>query len=152
MLMLTPDTSHYAIIPLDSAGIAYYKAEGRISGTYEVTLADIARAEAVLRRVVARYNEQADRNQFASYDFGFGKAIGRRNRRRIELGGYYRQYQGAYSPDGHRLLTIHGMCYPEYGWRKEVIEVQDGGNCYFSLEADLTDPARTDLLGVNGEA
>jgi hypothetical protein len=152
VVYLTPDTSHYAIMPLDSADLADYDSMGGSSGAFGVSLVDIARAEFILREKVAQYNWQIDQHRFTGINFCADEAFGRRAHRHIKLSAYYRQYRGVYSPAGHRLVLINGLCSPLDGWRKGLIIVEDGGNCFFFVAVDLTEPENTGLFSVHGEA
>ncbi len=57
----------------------------------------------------------------------------------IELEEYGRQYMAGLSEDGNKIVYVNCFCYPEeFEYRnKELVEVTDGGNCFFSFKVDL---------------
>jgi hypothetical protein len=70
----------------------------------------------------------------------------------IDLKRYKRQYIAVINKKGEKEVWIN--CFCERGssnWRKEIVEVLDGGNCYFNLKINLTRKTYSDLR-VNGEA
>lgn len=62
----------------------------------------------------------------------------------------YRQYAG-YIEDGQRKIAINAFCTSFRNWRREVIFVMDGGDCYWQAIYNVT-TGEVDMLTVNGEA
>ncbi|MCB9460994.1 MAG: hypothetical protein H6670_15175 [Anaerolineaceae bacterium] len=63
---------------------------------------------------------------------------------------YWRQYVG-FVRDGQRLIYANYFCRAEAGWLDRLLEVADGGDCYFQLTYDV-DSQRFVNWYVNGEA
>jgi len=70
----------------------------------------------------------------------------------IDLDGYKRQYISVINRNGEKEVWINFMCDTGDGdWRKELIVVDDGGNCYFKLKINITKGNHYDFF-VNGDA
>jgi hypothetical protein len=67
---------------------------------------------------------------------------------------YKRQYLG-YTIDGRRFIYANAFCVDHWqrdpAWPARLVEVDDGGACYFSLHYDI-EGDRIDRLSINGEA
>lgn len=65
---------------------------------------------------------------------------------------YAFQYQGREN-DGHRHIFINAFCkYPENATlHKDMIQVLDGGDCYFTIKFDEKTRIFYELI-INGEA
>ncbi len=65
---------------------------------------------------------------------------------------YYRQYFG-YVVDGERYIYGNFFCEipSEFNWRNTLLDVMDGGDCYFQVQYRVQDGAIT-ALTINGEA
>jgi hypothetical protein len=70
----------------------------------------------------------------------------------VKFSKYIRQYTGFYH-EGRKLIFVNFLCRsPSHpSWRCQPIAVDDGGDCYFSLEYDVTSGEYRHLW-VNGEA
>lgn len=68
----------------------------------------------------------------------------------ISLENYNRQYVAALNPKGEKVVFINCFCEPRaINWKKVLNEVDDGGNCFFTLNVNLT--LRTaEEVDVNG--
>ncbi|WP_430408591.1 hypothetical protein [Kordia sp.] len=59
-----------------------------------------------------------------------------------EIKKYYRQYLFYTDDKGLKIVFINSMCnissYNDTDWRKEMLDIADGGDCYWSLKIDLT--------------
>lgn len=62
----------------------------------------------------------------------------------------YRQYIGVVE-DGQRKIRINSMCSEADNWRIRLIEVEDGGPCYWGATYNV-DTGEIESLVVNGEA
>ena len=59
----------------------------------------------------------------------------------LRLDRYKRQYIASISPNGDKIIWVNFFCMGDFGnnyWRKEVLFVDDGGNCFFSVKINLT--------------
>jgi hypothetical protein len=66
--------------------------------------------------------------------------------------GYKRQYVGV-RRRGRAVIYANFFCEasPNVDWHREPVDVDDGGDCYFQVEYDVT-TGRFDNLAVNGGA
>jgi hypothetical protein len=57
----------------------------------------------------------------------------------IELVDYGRQYIAVTSDNGDKFVFVNCFCEPEkFSYRdKELVDVMDGGNCYFQFKVNL---------------
>ena len=63
---------------------------------------------------------------------------------------YKRQYIPTINAKGEKEVWINFFCnYDDRDWKKEIILVMDGGNCYFQLKINLTTKKYFDFY-VNG--
>ncbi|MCD6010348.1 MAG: hypothetical protein K0Q79_210 [Flavipsychrobacter sp.] len=69
----------------------------------------------------------------------------------IRVEKYKRQYVVKKSLSGEKLLCVNCFCHTLSNYKKEIVSVEDGGNCYFNLMINLTKGQCYDLM-VNGEA
>lgn len=74
------------------------------------------------------------------------------NRKIKEISQYKFQLIFATTTDGQNAVWVNAFCRPlETDWKNELLFVEDGGSCYFSLKIDLRKSAVYDFQ-VNGEA
>ena len=70
----------------------------------------------------------------------------------INLNKYYRQYIVVKNNIGEKEIWLNCFCrVPYLNWRTEIIQVSDGGDCYFNVKINLSLKTYYDLM-VNGEA
>ena len=99
---------------------------------------EIIKCEKLLKSYILDYNKEAimrfdlikkkyPNQRFYSKDFT------------IELKDYGRQYIAALSDKGDKVVYVNCYCNPaEFSYRdKELVDVDDGGNCYFDFKVDL---------------
>ena len=67
-----------------------------------------------------------------------------------KAGRYKRQYVGL-CEDSKKVLYAFFMCTAKPGWQERVIEIQDGGDCYFSIHFDVATQRYLHVV-VNGIA
>lgn len=68
----------------------------------------------------------------------------------INLENYNRQYVAAINPTGEKIVFIKCFCEAKaQNWKQILNEVDDGGNCFFSLNINLTRQIAEEL-NVNG--
>ncbi|WP_375562126.1 hypothetical protein ACE193_06135 [Bernardetia sp. OM2101] len=73
-------------------------------------------------------------------------------RNKIEIGDYYRQYIVVKNKLGEKEVWINCFCRnTESNWRQEIVQVKDGGSCYFNLKINLSKKQHYNFR-VNGEA
>ena len=112
------------------AAQAYVGGYGTVSEYWTPTTADVLKAEAGLARFLAE-----SRPTLA-----------------VKYSSYTRQYTG-FVLDGRKLIFMNFLCWrPETpGWRCSSVSVDDGGDCYFHLDYDVT-TGEYGHLWVNGLA
>lgn len=69
----------------------------------------------------------------------------------IDLKGYKRQYVAIINSNGEKEVWVNCFCFVFGKWRKEIMSMKDGGNCFFNLKVNLTKEKYYDL-SVNGDA
>lgn len=71
----------------------------------------------------------------------------------LVLEGKRRQYLPVINESGEKEVWINFFC-DDFGaedWKNQIVEVNDGGNCYFDVKINLTQKTYYDLM-VNGYA
>lgn len=118
---------------VDTLIIRDYKAVVN-QGPFEVLLSkeEMAVADSLLLKSVENYNKNSLRP--------------------INLRYYIRQYVVEKTDDWKKTVTIYGSCsVGGDSWRSWLMEVKDGGDCYFEVEINLTDKTFGELM-PHGEA
>jgi hypothetical protein len=62
-----------------------------------------------------------------------------------KAGRYVRQYTGG-ARDGRRFLFVTFACREDPGWGERLVDINDGGSCYFDVEYDLDASAYTHVM------
>ena len=66
--------------------------------------------------------------------------------------GYHKQYVPVINESGEKIVWINFFCSTfNYNWKKEIIMVDDGGNCFFNIKINLTKKTYSEL-SINGYA
>jgi len=144
-----PDTSHFAILPYQLSAQTTLPRHCRPA---TLNAADYVRLENILSSCIDQYNE----TQLKEY-----KKISKKHPEKgfkekdfvISLSRYYRQYVVVFNAKGEKEVWVNCFCenWSVDYWRKELVMVKDGGNCFFNLRINLTRGIFSDF-GVNGEA
>jgi hypothetical protein len=72
---------------------------------------------------------------------------------KIDIKKYNRQYIPALTSNNEKIVYINSLCHipnNDY-WKKELMTVKDGGECYFQLKVNLNKRTYYDM-NVNGDA
>lgn len=71
----------------------------------------------------------------------------------INLANYKRQLVVVTNKRGEKVVWVNCFCRKgnQASWRHQIVEVDDGGNCYFNVKLNLTRRIWYDLM-VNGVA
>ncbi|ESU25213.1 hypothetical protein FLJC2902T_31780 [Flavobacterium limnosediminis JC2902] len=129
------DTSRIAVLPFDEN--TKWKFKNCIAS--EISNEEILLAEKLLSKRVNKYNKEEKINP--SLHTGT---------RYINLNKYYKQYIVAKNSKGEKEVYINCFCEnPAINWKKVLNEVNDGGNCFFSLKINLTKQS-SEELDING--
>lgn len=126
------DASQYVIIKFDKAYYWLFKnAKPTTLNVKEVQL-----TEALLTKAADEYNKRMDKQPYLIKP----------------LSGYKRQFIPVLNSKGEKEVWINCLCGQQGNrWRKEIIIVSDGGNCYFNLKVNLATKTYYHLA-VNGYA
>ena len=137
-----------AILPYDSTNhIRLFK------NCKQTTLSDsdYLLIEKLLTQCIAEYNLEQDKylneitNKFPDRNFNREYFL-------IDIQQYKRQYIVVINDKNEKEVWINCFCDTFFkDWRKEIIDVDDGGNCFFNLKINLTREKYYNLW-VNGDA
>jgi len=141
------DTGVFVVFPYDYTQYWMFKNCKPV----ELTDKDYETIEQVLRTSIMNYNQERTRymqtlsaddtaNKFNQKDFI------------IDLNRYKRQYVAVVNAKGEKEVWVNCFCgnFTQES-RTSIVEVNDGGNCYFSVKINLTNKMFYDFY-VNGEA
>jgi len=74
------------------------------------------------------------------------------NMRNRNLSSYYRQYVAVINSHGEKEVWVNCFCaVDDNGWTNHIVQVDDGGSCYFNLKINLT-RKKYSMFGTNGLA
>ncbi len=141
------DTSTIAVLPFDTAQKWLFID----SKPVELTNADLTQVEKLLKECIDNYNPDQERQFKEINDKHPNYKLDKKNFI-IDLSRYKRQYIAAINSQGEKEIWVNCFCNTwDTDWKKEIIEVMDGGNCYFNLKINLTKGEYYELM-VNGDA
>ena len=141
------DTSTVVILPLDSTN------NWLIKNKTPATLSNkkLLEIDRLLNDCISKYNK-AQEKKFRQFVAGQPEQIFQIKDWVIDLSNYQRQYIATLNDKGETEVWVNCFCRSnDQDWKKDLVIVADGGNCYFSLTINLTTKACFDLL-VNGRA
>lgn len=142
----SPDTSVYAIFELDSN--FWHLRNNKPS---DLNSNELIMIDTLLANCIDAYNlvqEQYVKDIKKKYPL---RKIDKTNFI-IDLPSYKRQYIPTINAKGEKEVWVNCFCNAEYfPWRKSLVIVQDGGNCYFNVVINLT-TGKYYNLSVNGDA
>ena len=141
------DSSIVAILPFKTSQYWLFKD----CKPTELTNDDMLKIETSLLKCINDYNPEQERQfkkineEHPEYELDKKNFI-------IDLTNYKRQYIAVLNSKGEKEVWINCFCHTwNKNWRKELIDVNDGGNCYFNLKINLTTGQYYELM-VNGDA
>lgn len=143
----TIDTSKYAILWFDTTDTWLFE-NARSSS---LTQTEIEEIESILKKYIDAYNQNQQR-QFDTiskahpeYNLNVDNFV-------IKLSKYKRQYFPVINSAGQKEVWINCFCNDfDKNWRRDMLIVKDGGNCYFSLKVNLITKKISRFI-VNGDA
>jgi hypothetical protein len=116
-----------------------------------LTTDDMQEIEQLLKKCIDNYNPQQEK-EYQKFISKFPGGTLTKNDFVIDLKRYKRQYIAIINDKGEKEVWINCFCHTwDTNWRKELILVDDGGNCYFNLKINLTTKKYYDF-SVNGMA
>jgi hypothetical protein len=132
------DTASISMITFDRSDYWLFDSTSKPS---ILTNADILEVERLFNEAVAEYNSKlksGDNKLYFSIDFMKYK--------------YRRQYVCVTSKDRQKEVYINCFCETMgVDWKNKLIQVEDGGNCFFNLKINLNTKRYFDIF-VNGYA
>ena len=144
------DTSNYAIIKFELSNPHPF---GNKYKAAELELSEIIEAENILsicannynKLQMLRYNEIIKRNPKSKSRPKIASLV-------IDLPRYKRQYVAVINSKGEKEIWINCFC-TNFGidWRHTIVNVDDGGNCFFNVRVNLTTKQYFNFM-VNGYA
>ena len=144
---ISVDTSSIAIIPFDTTYHWLFKK----SKPTELSTTELEQIETILLDCISEYNP-AQKKQFDKISSKYPNQKFQLSNFVIELDNYKRQYVAVINENREKEIWINCFCNTwNQDWRKKLIEVEDGGNCYFQLKINLTKKIFYDFM-VNGNA
>lgn len=135
---LSFDTNKIAVLPIDTSDHYLFKDANKM----QLTNQDLKALNKLLNDCIQTHNIKQDTTkEFNEF---------------IDLRKYKIQYVPFISSNGQRKVYVNGFCnyywnYDSTGWKKYIIQVDDGGSCYFHLTINLTENKYEDLF-TNGFA
>ena len=168
----TAENVEISKIMVDTSAIAIMKVDSSTSYVFgfledfnypELTMSDLEKIEIILLNFTKDYNIEHEKEYeelTAKYpDVEFDK-----NHFNIDLSQYKRQYYANINEKGEKEVWINCFCngwlenWQENlqeilptNWRKDLIIVKDGGNCFFNLKINLDTEKYYDVM-INGHA
>ncbi len=112
---------------------------------------EIFEIEEILQNVVKSYNIE-QKKKFGQYQTKNPNGSLKLEQMTIDLSNYKRQYIAIKNEIGQKEVWVNMFCYDILEkWRTEIVDVSDGGNCYFNFKINLTKNKYYELM-FNGEA
>jgi hypothetical protein len=143
----TVDSSVVAILPFDSNHYWVFK-DGKPA---DLTNDDFRKIETILNKCVNDYNPDQER-QFKEINDKHPEYELDKKNFTIDLTLYKRQYIAILNSKGEKEVWVNCFCGAgSQNWKKNLILVLDGGNCYFNLKINLSTGQYYELT-VNGDA
>jgi len=141
------DTSVIAIIPFKTSQHWIFKN----ATPADLNPEDLEAIEELLIEAVEEYNPEQER-KFKKQNEKHPEYKLDKKHFIIDLSRYKRQYVPVINGAGEKEVWINCFCKSwNRDWKTELIEVDDGGNCYFNLKLNLAKGKHYDFM-VNGDA
>ena len=140
--------SDYAVLPFNKDWYWIFK-NVKSSELSQIELIEI---EEILKIAIKENNEE-QKNSLKKHNEEYPKNKWKETGFEIKLKGKKRQYVPVINEKGEKEIWVNFFC-SDWGsdsWKSEIMEVSDGGNCYFNLKVNLTKKTYSEL-GINGYA
>ena len=116
-----------------------------------LTKTDIEEIEEILNKCIEEYNLKQEKYYNENKE-ELNKYNIKKERLMINLKKYKRQYIAIINNKGEKKVYINCFCVDfKRNWRKELVEVCDGGNCFFQLRINIK-TKKYYSFNVNGDA
>jgi hypothetical protein len=138
------DTSKFAILSFETSGKLGF------DSTYSSTTlndSDLLKLEVLIYQSIQQYNSRLGKEEFEYYGVDTGQSH------------YRMQIIPALNHKGQKEIWINGFCSHwneslepfRQDWKKQLVSVKDGGNCYFNFKINLA-TKKYYAFSVNGYA
>ncbi|MFC5269665.1 hypothetical protein [Adhaeribacter terreus] len=129
------DTSKIAVIEFDQTGNWPFDNSCK---PISLSKNELIVIDSLLHICANNYNKQLEEIVKKSYKIDFKNY------------NYKLQYVAVVNNKGEKEVWINGFCDPlDHNWKKEIIHVKDGGNCFFNLKINLSTKSCSNI-SVNG--
>lgn len=144
---LNIDTSKIAILPFDtSQNWIFVKALPA-----DLTSDDLVEIETLFTNCIDEYNVEKEKEYLKMKEKQPRSKLSK-DFYVIDTKRHKRQYIAVINEKGEKEVWINCFCNSwDRNWKKEIIGVEDGGNCFFNLKINLTSKKYYALM-VNGRA
>jgi hypothetical protein len=141
------DTSKIAILPYNTVQNWVFKN----AIATDLTTDDLAAIETIFTNCIDEYNVEKEK-EYLKMKGKYPKSKLSKDYYVIDTKRHKRQYIAVINEKGEKEVWVNCFCNSwDRNWKKEIIGVKDGGNCFFSLKINLTLKKYYDLM-VNGHA
>ncbi len=141
------DSSIIAILPFDTTRHLIFKD----NKAADLSPEDLQKIEKILAKCIKDYNPEQEKQFKKNCDKHPEYKLYKKDFI-IDIKRYKRQYMATINSKGEKEIWINCFCNTHnLNWRKQIISVRDGGNCYFNLKINLTTGRYYELM-VNGDA
>jgi hypothetical protein len=142
------DNSKIAILPFNNSSQSWIFKDRKQA---EIVDTDFEKIEKILKECIEDYNPKQEK-RFNEINLDHPEYKLRKDNFIIVLENYKRQYIVVTNPKGEKEVWINCFCQTTNGnWKKELVLVKDGGNCFFNVIINLTTGKYHTLL-INGDA
>ena len=143
----TIDTSKYAVLKFDTSDTWLFEN----AKPSDLTQNEIEEIESILKQHIQSYNPK-QQLEFDSISKAHPEYNLKVDNFIINLSTYKRQYFPVVNSAGQKEVWVNCFCNDfDKNWRSNMLIVQDGGNCYFSLTINLVTKKISRFI-VNGDA
>ncbi|TGE28830.1 hypothetical protein [Hymenobacter metallicola] len=118
-----------------------------------VSVAELNQVDALLRACVTEFNKAAEAD-YADMQKAHPEIPFRKENYVIDLARYRKQLVVNVNSQGAKIVWVNCFCGDEADfpyWKKRIVDVTDGGNCFFNVRLNLTKGTWEDLR-TNGVA
>jgi hypothetical protein len=145
---LAIDKGEYVIIPFKQEWYWIFKN----SKQTDLTQSDLNEIEGILQ-IAVKENNDSQKLYLEKHNMEYPKHQWTETRFELKLNGFRRQYVPVINESGEKEIWVNFFCnnWQSEKWKTEIIDVDDGGNCFFNLKINLTTKKYSDLR-INGYA
>src|SRR5690606_17374049 len=140
--------SEYVILPFNQDWYWIFK---DVKPT-ELTQAELIEIENTLK-IAVKENNESQKINLKKHNEEYPKNKWNETGFELKLKGKKRQYIPVINEKGEKEVWVNFFCndWESDNWKKDLMLVHDGGNCYFNLKVNLKNKTYSEL-GINGYA